>query len=103
LWAAVSELGGEPLTRRGQLAHAKTQRRKGGRARGHFLRSWRLCVLSEAGVRTMSRVRGGMGLVSREAAKDAKKDGGWIGADTQRQQGREVGVACGGGNLRMGE
>jgi hypothetical protein len=48
-----------------------------------------LGVLSEAGVRTMSRVRGGMGLVSREAAKDAKKDWRWVGADTQRKQSRE--------------
>jgi hypothetical protein len=67
---------GNGLSEGGQLAHAKTQRSKGGRADVIGGLSWCLCVLSEAGVRTMSRVRGGMGLVSREAAKDAKKDGG---------------------------
>ena len=72
-----------------EMAHAKTQRRKGGRADVIGGLSWRLCVLSEAGVRTMSRVRAGMGRVSREAAKDAKRDGRWAGADTQRKQGCE--------------
>jgi hypothetical protein len=102
----VSREAAKDAKRDGCWADADTQRNQGrerGRADAIGYRSWCLCVLSEAGVRTMSRVRGGMGLVSREAAKDAKKDGGWVGADTQRQQGREVGVACGSGNLRMGE
>ena len=44
----------------------------------------------------------GMGRASREAAKAAKRDGRWADADTQRNQGRKVGVACGSGNLRIG-
>ncbi len=32
-----------------------------------------------------------MGLVSREDAKAAKRDGRWVGADTQRKQSREGG------------
>ena len=45
----------------GQVAHAKTQRHKGGTVKAFFFRSWRLCVLSEAGVRTSSATASGRG------------------------------------------
>jgi hypothetical protein len=48
---------------------------KRGRADALLFRSWRLCVLSEAGVRTTCRFWGGMGSVSREAAKARRRLG----------------------------
>ena len=88
----VSREAGKAAKRDGRWADADTQRNQGrerGRADAIGGLSWCLCVLSEAGVGTLSLVRGGMGRVSREAAKAAKRDGRWADADTQRKRSRE--------------
>ena len=85
------------------MAHAKTQRRKGGRDRGRFPPVLASLRLERSGRENCVPDLGGMGLVSREAAKAAKQAGCWVGADKQRKQSREAGGAGGSGNLRIGE